>query len=94
MEAQNWWKENSLYLDANARDAFNKAYMAAGSHPDLLKGPKDKESIKLIQKNWSTLVSAGQIIEAAVNLPSLGTAGANQPGDPKASAFGKKETPN
>ncbi len=70
---QDWWKENSLYLDPKARAAFIKAVNAAAFHRFLLDSPRNPEAIDNIKDNWHDIFEAGEIIEAAVNLPSLET---------------------
>jgi hypothetical protein len=71
-QCQTWWEHNCLYLSAEARDAFNLAYSCAGSHRTYLQGPRDAQSAEVAKRNWSSIMAAGNIIVAGVNLPSLG----------------------
>lgn len=69
LECQDWWEKNCLYLGAEARDSFNRAYFAASSHPVLTQTRVDAEEVKA---NWALLMRAGDDIVAGVQLPSLG----------------------
>lgn len=69
IECQDWWVKNSLYLDAEARQAFRAAYIAASFHRELCKPPRDIDTIK---ENWNIINDAGKIIVKTVELPSLG----------------------
>jgi predicted acyl esterase len=69
LECQSWWDENCLYLSAEARDAFNRAYMAAGHHRELAQNRDAAEDIK---KNFDVIRRAGDAIVAGAALPSLG----------------------
>jgi len=70
LECQHWWEKNCLYLAAEARDSFNRAYFAASSHRELTRARVDAEEVKA---NWALLMKAGDDIVAGVQLPSLGT---------------------
>ena len=87
IECQNWWDENSLYLDPNARRAFRLAYHAAFDHRDLIQGPRDEDHRKSIEDNWLAIREAGPIIEAAVNLPRLDVSEIQRPGEPEPTAL-------
>jgi hypothetical protein len=69
LECQDWWEKNCLYLGAEARDSFNRAYFAASSHRELTRARVDAEEVKT---NWALLMKAGDDILAGVQLPSLG----------------------
>ncbi|MEK9802649.1 MAG: hypothetical protein VW475_04480 [Curvibacter sp.] len=69
LECQDWWEKNCLYLGAEARDSFNRAYFAASSHRELTRARVDAEEVKA---NWALLMKAGDDIVAGVQLPSLG----------------------
>lgn len=69
LECQGWWEQNCLYLGAEARDSFNRAYFAASSHRGLTQARVDAEQVKA---NWALLMKAGDDIVAGVQLPTLG----------------------
>ena len=87
MECQQWWGENSLYLDPKPRVAFIRACNAAFDHPSFLQGPRDAAHTKLINENWQLITDAGSAIEAAVNLPSLDRSESLRPGVPEPAAL-------
>ena len=68
-ECQDWWEKNCLYLGAEARDSFNRAYFVASSHRGLTHARVDAEVVKA---NWALLMKAGDDIVAGVQLPTLG----------------------
>ncbi len=68
IKCQTWWVENCLYLEPEAREAFSKAYHSAAAHKAYL---QDRNNVKLVQQNWTTIMEAGQIIIEAVKLPRL-----------------------
>ena len=68
-ECQRWWEANCLYLTPTAREAFNSAYFAASAQRTFLRNDADA---KLVESNWLRVTSAGEVIVAAVELPSLG----------------------
>ena len=70
LECQDWWEKNCLYLGAQARDSFNRAYFASSSHRGLTNARVDAE---LVKENWALVMKAGDDIVASVQLPSLGT---------------------
>ena len=68
-ECQAWWDRNCLYLSADARLAFNKAYFAAVHLRAVSKDPSNPEAaIQYMQH----IQDAGSAIVAGVELPSLG----------------------
>ena len=69
IECQDRWNKNCLYLGAEARDAFNRAYSLAQGHRTLSQSSKDLEAVK---KYSEIVYGAGEIIVAGVQLPSLG----------------------
>lgn len=69
LQCQEWWEKNCLYLGAEARDSFNRAYFAASSHRELTRARVDAEDVKA---NWALLMKVGDDIVAGVQLPSLG----------------------
>lgn len=68
MECQDWWDKNCLYLDSEVREAFRLAYHTAFQHRDLLRA---RANIKDIEKNWSDVKRAGEVIVKAVELPTI-----------------------
>jgi hypothetical protein len=70
LECQAWWEANCLYLNADARDSFNRAYMAASAHRILTQNPTEA---KAMRENWAVIQKAAVDILAAVQLPSLGS---------------------
>lgn len=70
VECQSWWEENCLYLNAEVRDSFNRAYTAANSHYMLTQSPIDA---KAMHENWTVIQKAAEDILEAVQLPSLGS---------------------
>ncbi len=70
LECQDWWDKNCLYLSAEARDSFNRAYFAATSHRGLTQSRVHTHNET---SNWDLMMRAGADIVAGVELPSLGT---------------------
>jgi hypothetical protein len=68
-QCQDWWQSNCLYLTAEARSAFRKAYLSAVDHNNLVNMHGDS---KLIIAAWEDMERAGKIIVEGVGLPSLG----------------------
>jgi xanthosine utilization system XapX-like protein len=68
-DCQQWWETHSLYLTAEARNAFKDAYIAASNLAEArLRGAgwgEMKESTDVIER-------AGRKIEESVYLPSIG----------------------
>ena len=73
VEAQDWWNNNCLYLDAASRHAFRNCLASALSHKDLLRGPqpRDGETKKMIKESWNTIMKPGETLPAGVALPDL-----------------------
>ncbi|MCZ2123677.1 MAG: hypothetical protein LC108_15580 [Anaerolineales bacterium] len=68
LEAQTWWEENCLYLDAKSRAAFYQSLSSASGHHLILKsGPHDQ-----VTKSWNKIIKAGEIIVTGVSLPTIG----------------------
>lgn len=74
LKAQDWWKNNCLYLDPVSRQAFRDCMIFAVSHKDLLQGPRTKEGTEIIKESWSVIMRPGQTLAEGVALPSLGQA--------------------
>lgn len=69
LNCQEWWNKNCLYLSADARSAFKKAYIAA----DYLSQPVEVQAgLDARKKDMEDLKRAGEIILNGVNLPSIG----------------------
>lgn len=69
LHCQDWWNNNCLYLTAEAREAFKKAYIAAEyfALPASLQAGREST-----QKDVEVLNCAGEIIVKGVYLPSIG----------------------
>jgi hypothetical protein len=68
LKCQDWWKNNCLYLEADARESFSKAYVAAHNHYQFLDTHTDGDTIR---KNWKIVMDAGNIIVKGVELPPI-----------------------
>jgi hypothetical protein len=69
-ECQEWWTNNCLYLEAEARDAFNTAFFNAHHHASLLQSG----DVKLIKENFDAIRKTGDVLLKAAQLPGF-TAG-------------------
>jgi len=69
MKCQDWFVKNSLYLSAEARDAFCGAYIAASIRPDLI---QERASADEIIGNFAKIHLVGSVLVEAVSLPSWG----------------------
>ncbi|MCE5270582.1 hypothetical protein LLH00_04790 [bacterium] len=69
--ANAWWRQNCLYLDAQSRIAFKKCIGAAELYPELNVGPDDPEKRKKIKECNETIWETGRIIVQGVALPNL-----------------------
>jgi hypothetical protein len=74
IKAQDWWEQNCLYLDADAREAFWRGIRASGLHGELLRGRADSQ---LIRDNWKEMEEAQAAIERSVALPPIRISDAN-----------------
>ena len=74
IKAQDWWEQNCLYLDADAREAFWRGIRAAGLHGELLRSRADSQ---LIRDNWKKIEDAQAAIERSVALPPIKISDAN-----------------
>ncbi len=73
LECQEWWQGNCLYLDADARQAFLKAFQAAFALRQFAGGNRDStEGTEIIKENFRAVMNAGEKIVKGVELPSLG----------------------
>ena len=77
MECQDWWVENNLYLDAEARQAFRIAYNSASTYCQIYTELREADSTerqrreKALSESWESVVYAGEAIVKAVELPGL-----------------------
>ncbi len=69
VRCQEWWAKNSLYLSADAREAFPQAYIAANLHAELKRGHADAHQLR---SSFDTIMRLGPLLVAAVQLPPLG----------------------
>lgn len=68
-ECQEWWENNCIYLSAEARVAFQRAYLSASDNYLFLKSNEDS---RLLKDSWKDVAVAGKIIVAGVGLPPIG----------------------
>ncbi len=68
-DCKHWWDTNSLYLTAEARSAFRKAYLAAG---DLFEARARHADWAEMRELADVIDSAGAIITKSVYLPPIG----------------------
>jgi hypothetical protein len=66
-KCQEWWNENCLYLDAEARQAFRLSYMAAHSRPNIMASGHGES----MRENFEVVIAAGEKIVAGAALPPL-----------------------
>jgi hypothetical protein len=72
IECQTWWERNTLYLEPEVREAFNRAYFAANGHKSLLDvSDRSDVNIKAVQDNWKLIMATGDVIMEAVALVAL-----------------------
>lgn len=74
IEADEWWRNNCLYLDPESRKALRDCIIFASSHKDLLAGPRSEEIARLIKESWATIMKPGDTLVRGAALPSLGEA--------------------
>jgi len=70
IECQNWYVKNALYLTAEVKDAFVRAYIAASIHPDILADNGSNAEEK--RENYNKIQQLGSTIVEAVSLPNWG----------------------
>lgn len=66
---EEWWDNNCLYLNAEAREAFSRALWSA---QQLRPEACAKQDGKRQSDNWERLSHAGDVLVRSVELPSLG----------------------
>ncbi len=64
LECQDWWFKNCLYLDPKARTAFRNAMLYLFDY--------DGKDEQMRREGWPEIAGAGDVIAAAVDLPSIG----------------------
>ncbi|WP_179190263.1 hypothetical protein [Hydrogenophaga sp. IBVHS1] len=64
---EQWWNDNCLYLEPEARQAFSDTYYFASMYRTYLKMGK----AELAQTNAEKVLNAGDVILKAVQLPGL-----------------------
>ncbi|CAG37899.1 hypothetical protein [Desulfotalea psychrophila] len=67
MECQEWWGNNCLYLEPEARNAFCTAYMSAGNHRAI----SESKDATLTKQNWKEITNAGVTLVECVKLPTI-----------------------
>lgn len=70
--ADEFWKNNCLYLDPLSRKAFRTCITFASMHKDLLQEPRTEETKKTVIENWKAITRVGDLLVQGVALPSLG----------------------
>ena len=71
LKCQEWWEKNCLYLEPDVRQAFIQSYGATHSHMALIDAHPDA---KLVSEHWDRIIRVGDLILAAVQLPTLTSA--------------------
>ena len=72
MECQDWWNNNCLYLDEEARQAFYASYSSAVDHQELVKAlPRDAALVQTIRQNMDRIRAAGDKLVRGAALPPL-----------------------
>ena len=72
IKAQDFWKNNCLYLDSQSRKAFRDCYLFALNHRDILDGVRNDDTKKLIKESWEIIMKPGTTLVEGISLPSLG----------------------
>lgn len=67
MDCQEWWNNNCLYLDPDARQSFSQAYLSASTYPTLLRS----RETKLLSHEMEVIREAGNKIVQGVELPTI-----------------------
>ena len=68
-ECEKWYRENCLYLELEARDAFFKAYRTASNYFSYLHQWKSTKDDTELKQAWNLIISAPKIIERNVTEP-------------------------
>jgi hypothetical protein len=73
---QEWWVNNSLYLDADSRALFKRAYLLANSFRHMRGQP-----VEIIEKMHADIEAAGGAIVRGAALPPMGKEESQQLGE-------------
>ena len=65
IRCQDWWNNNCLYLTADARHAFSKAFLSVGLYQVAI---LDRNNSSLVKQVHKDIISAGDIIVTGVEL--------------------------
>ena len=68
-ECQEWWTQNCLFLEAEAREAFYDAIDQAFIHARLVTYGSVSEEVK--KRSWEVISRAGPLLVKAVELPVI-----------------------
>lgn len=71
IECQDWWNRNCLFLDADARDKFSRAYLAVGGRNTVREIVDKTKLMELFDLDQDILDDAGRAIVQAVSLPPI-----------------------
>ena len=72
IKCHNWWNENCLYLEPNARKSFYNTVQTAYIYNDLLCGYRNNTiSYENLHQNWIKIMNLPKIIEKGVNKPLI-----------------------
>jgi len=69
-QAQEWWRDNCLYLEPQARNAFFIATNQLFLNNDLIHTPGRKQ-VEIIQATWADVEKAFSLIIEGVDLPPI-----------------------
>ncbi|MGO4398466.1 hypothetical protein [Achromobacter sp. PAB15] len=71
LECQQWWNENCLFLEPEARDKFSLAYLTVAGHKSMLEATEREKTLEYLQKYTRTMDAAGEALLNAVSLPKI-----------------------
>ena len=66
-ECKEWWNNNCLYLEPDAREAFITSYISASMHKEI----RDSKDTVETKRNWTAIISAGEVLVKSVELPTI-----------------------
>jgi len=70
-KCEKWYRENCLYLEIEAREAFFKAYITASIYYMYLDEWRETKDSKELKDRWRDIVNAKNIIERNVTKPLI-----------------------
>ena len=83
IHAQEWYRQNCLYLDDASREDFWNCLIQAQKHAGLVRdyqvmrnqrgGKRDETTDKMIDESWATIHKPGYSLPAGVKLPTFGS---------------------